>query len=588
MGSFNTGSATIDKYLQIKKADEAFYTYIGMDSFTSLVTSAHPADLPRLSSAVEELKQEGYNIIAYRIKRSDGRYRWILAELQYETVELDGEALINVNIQDVQNLEREISAIKSENAEYDEYFGLLDELFFVYDVDDDEFKVFMGGKQTVNMVQGTLSDWMKEVEEKEYVDPDYKEQFERLCLDIRNGERLFKYEVRSKEFSVDKEMEILQFKAKTIRNSARERKVIGFITVVGEDSKRKQVNYNVESNKDSATDLLNKKAITDYAKKVLALAPRTDVHIAIVDLDNFKNINDTFGHLFGDEVLAVVAGILKDAVGDKGVVGRIGGDEMMVVLDRVSSHSELRSIFRTIRSNVEWYYKDNKKYEVVLTTSIGISSYPAHGNNYDDLFKIADKMLYLAKKKGKNRYIIYVPEIHGDVLHEDIDSKVKVLQSRKVNKESLVLRMIDDFLHQKTITYDSIIGDTLASFGLEELDIFYGDVSKPIISLRSDGEKGAITEIEYARKEPFSKSFTENGIAVVDHISNVEFVYPDAYAYLKEKGVVAAIIYRMSKERKEGYVVFYKTTDAARKWSDGDKAYLNYIGKIFELSVDDR
>lgn len=587
MGSFNTGSATIDKYLQIKKADEAFYTYIGAENFTSLVKTVHPADLPRLSSAVEELKEEGYNIIAYRIKRADGRYRWILAELQYETVELDGEALISINIQDVQNLEREISAIKTENAEFDEFFGLLDELFFIYDLDEDDFRVFMGGRQTVNLVHSTLEEWMKDVEEKEYLDPDYKEQFQHLYNDIRNGVRTFKYEIRSKEFSVNKDLEMLLFKAKTIRNSLRERKVIGFISVIGEDSKKKQINYNVESNKDTAMDILNKKAITDYARKLLASNPKNDVHIGIVDLDNFKNINDTYGHLFGDEVLAVAAGVLKEAVGDKGVVGRIGGDEMMFVLDRVASYSDLRGVLRTIRSNIEWYYKDKKK-DVNLTTSMGIASYPAHGKDYDELFKIADKMLYMAKKKGKNRYVLYTPKIHGDVLHSDIDTKIYSVRNRKIDKEKLILIMIDDFLRQKTVSYDKMLGDILLSFGLEEIEIFYGDVSRPAISFRDDMQRNQIDMIEYARSEKFAKLYNENGLAVIDHLSDIEGTYQEAYDYLKENGVEAALVYRMSKEKKEGYVAFYKLTEDARKWSDSDKAYLNYAGKILELSLDDR
>lgn len=587
MAKFNTGSATIDRFLQIKKANEGFYQYVGEDAFISLVKSAHPADLKRLSEAVEELKEDGHNMLAYRIRRKDGKYRWILAELEYEPIEFGGEPLISINIQDIQALEREMSAIKNINSEYGEYFGLLDELMFMYNIDEDIFQIFFGGnKQTVNLANCSLNEWIQEARENEYISPEYSEAFDNFCNDLRNGTRSFKYEFLSKAFSVNKEMEMHLIKGKTIRDSSRERKVIGCISFISKDSKKKEVNYNVEANKDAGTDVLNKKAITDYAKRAIASRPDYSIHLCIIDLDNFKNINDTYGHMFGDEVLAATAEILKEAVAGRGVVGRIGGDEMLVVLEKVENHSELRGILRTIRSNIEWAYK-GKKEGLNLTCSIGVASYPVHAQKYEDVFKIADKMLYYAKKKGKNRYIIYTPEIHGDAMsdmEENDKNKVEVL---KMNKEGLIIRLTDLFLHKQIMTYETALREVGQTFDLDEIDVFYGDINRLLMDWESNPNEEE-KSIKYVYQDDFQNLFNENGIAIVDNISYIEGIYGEAYRYMNERNVTAAIIFKMRDVKNEGYVAFYKQSFSARKWAENDKAYLNFVGNIIELSLDDR
>lgn len=588
MAKFNTGSATIDKFLQIKKADECFYKYIGEENFVSLVKTCHPNDLVKLNTAVEELRENGHSMLVYRIRRIDGKYRWVLAELEYDTIELDGEPLIIINFQDVQALEKEVNEIKSENAEVAEFFGILDELFFSYNIEEDDFRVFLGGnRQNFDLVHCTLDEWIKEVEDNQYIENDYRDSFKSLCNDFRCGTRSFKYEIVSRQFSVDKEIERHQIKGKTIRDSFRGRKVIGYISTISEDGKKKAINYNVESNIDAATELLNKKAITGYARKLISSCVEHSVHICIVDLDNFKTINDTYGHMFGDEVLVSVAKILKEAVGTRGVVGRIGGDEMMVVLEKVIDKSELRCILRAIRSNVEWAYKGKLK-GVNLTTSIGVASYPMHSNSYDEIFRIADKMLYRAKKKGKNRYIIYTKEIHGDIADlESEESESKIIPAQKIDKEGLVMRLTTYLLHKQVMPYETALEEIGEAFELGEINVFYGSTQRVMMEWNPEYVKHE-RDLEYVHMDRFEDMFDSNGIAVIDRIADIETRCPTVYKCLTDIGVESAIIFRMRDSDKEGYIAYYKMSSVSRKWSDSDKAYLNFIGKIIELSVDGR
>ena len=105
--------------------------------------------------------------------------------------------------------------------------------------------------------------------------------------------------------------------------------------------------------------------------------------------------------MFGDEVLYKVADILRDAVGRKGLCGRIGGDEMFIVMEGLKDDEGIRNVLRTVRNNVSWLYHDDSRNINKITCSIGSATYPYDAGDYDELFKIADKMLYLARKKAR-------------------------------------------------------------------------------------------------------------------------------------------------------------------------------------------
>lgn len=85
----------------------------------------------------------------------------------------------------------------------------------------------------------------------------------------------------------------------------------------------------------------------------------------------------------------------------------------MVLFENVKSEQELRLILKTITKNIQWAFADK---EVSVTTSWGIAKYPEDGSSLEELFKIADKALYIAKAKGKNRYIIYDERKHGNIV----------------------------------------------------------------------------------------------------------------------------------------------------------------------------
>ena len=158
---------------------------------------------------------------------------------------------------------------------------------------------------------------------------------------------------------------------------------------------------------DPLTGLLVKEQITRLAVNRVDQLQAEGTNLAILDIDYFKHVNDTYGHHFGDLVLRNVASIMKTVIGDQGVLGRIGGDEFMIVFYHVTEQ-ELRAYLRSIKSMVSATFPDRGPQEnSPITVTLGSAAYPQDAENYDDLFMLADYCLYLAKEKGRNRYIHY-------------------------------------------------------------------------------------------------------------------------------------------------------------------------------------
>jgi len=151
---------------------------------------------------------------------------------------------------------------------------------------------------------------------------------------------------------------------------------------------------------DSLTELYNRRKFVDFLESQLTSGKTGSV--LLLDIDNFKNINDTLGHVYGDKVLVSVSKGLKDAVDDNVHVFRFGGDEFIVIL---VDETDTDCIDRCIESIVYHLELCNEVEHIKnhITASIGISRYPINGNTVEELLLKADIAMYSAKKSGKNK-----------------------------------------------------------------------------------------------------------------------------------------------------------------------------------------
>lgn len=126
----------------------------------------------------------------------------------------------------------------------------------------------------------------------------------------------------------------------------------------------------------------------------------------LLDLDNFKQINDTFGHQYGDQVLREVADVLKKTFRRDDILGRLGGDEFVFLLRSVPSFQVMEPVFAKLcRQLQKTYTKDGKS--VTISASLGVVCAPGQGSTFTELYSKSDQALYEVKKQLKNGYRLY-------------------------------------------------------------------------------------------------------------------------------------------------------------------------------------
>lgn len=573
---FTKCKAVIDEDLTIRNGDSNFFAFIGENAIYSLARSVHPDDIQRIEDAVSELAKERVNVIALRMVGCDGQYRWMLV-----TLKKDKEHLISMECQDVSEYESMIDSLKGNNDTITEYFSLMEYLMISYDIDTDELKIFMlGSHEQINFYNGTLSEWCENKINNGDVDEKSMEAFNLLCDDFRNGTMSFKRELKMNFFDNREKKKWCLIKGKTANNMSRKHQVIATMSVINpvNGNGSKGIPY-IQEIKDAGTDLLNKRAITNYARKLIESEPDYPVTIAIIDIDDFKLVNDGYGHMVGDEVINNVADIIKNAVEGKGISGRIGGDEMFIVMENLCTKEEIRSVLRTIRNNVEWMYANDDS-KPAVTCSIGSATYPLDAKDYQSLFKLADKMLYLAKEKGRNRYIIYQENFHRDYVNGKGKARDTEEFFYKYRKNVVINDIVNDYCIQHIVSSQRVAEKIALTFGLGSIciyDINGGHYNKYVLYGK---DNNSIYDGEYMYHDNYFACFREDNLMIIDNVNFYERKAPMLYRALIDMDINQSIHVDVKQDVCRHRIVTFNRKLNRRQWGESDIIYLSILGNI--------
>ncbi|MDD2950493.1 MAG: EAL domain-containing protein, partial [Sulfuricurvum sp.] len=164
---------------------------------------------------------------------------------------------------------------------------------------------------------------------------------------------------------------------------------------------------------DSLTELPNRALLNDRVKYAISIAHRAKESVALLflDLDHFKNINDSLGHSIGDDLLVQVSKRMQSIVRDEDTLSRQGGDEFVILLPGTDADGAAHVAEKIIDVISQPYHIQH--HELTITPSIGISLYPIDGDNTEALFQSADAAMYRAKHDGRNCYRFVTPEIQA-------------------------------------------------------------------------------------------------------------------------------------------------------------------------------
>jgi diguanylate cyclase (GGDEF)-like protein len=163
---------------------------------------------------------------------------------------------------------------------------------------------------------------------------------------------------------------------------------------------------------DPLTSLPNRRHLSELLNDAIERATRKKRHIGVyfLDIDNFKNFNDSLGHVFGDRVLMSVANRLEEFADDLGFVARLGGDEFTFVYEDVGSEQAIHETgLRLVQAFQQLLSVDDR--DLSVSVSVGASIFPEHGHDAAELLRAADSALFRAKELGRSRLAVFTPEL---------------------------------------------------------------------------------------------------------------------------------------------------------------------------------
>jgi len=242
------------------------------------------------------------------------------------------------------------------------------------------------------------------------------------------------------------------------------------IRLLAEDRLQKQASY------DELTGLPNRSLASDRLQQTLVKAKRHDLNpcVAFIDLDNFKYINDTFGHSAGDDLLREAAKRLSECARGSDTVARLGGDEFLLILDDDDKNRQHEDGIRHVAERILKSFSEPfiiEGQELNITPSLGFAVYPKDGDDSNKLMSHADAAMYRSKHDGKNTYCFYSPEMTVKAkMRMDVENELRHALER--NEFTLFYQPIVDSHSGKIIKAEALLRWESRELGMITPDYF--------------------------------------------------------------------------------------------------------------------
>lgn len=318
---------------------------------------------------------------------------------------------------------------------------------------------------------------------------------------------------------------------------------------------------------DTLTGIVSRGYILGFVRALIA--DGTPFTFAMLDLDNFKFINDTYGHHVGDGVLTGVAEDLIKYLDGYGVAGRFGGDEMLIV--------NLRDIqLEDKRTFLDGFYHDDSvlrknialdNCRPFITGTLGCATYPENATDFDTLFSLIDKTLYRGKTKGRNCYVYYREDMH------------KNIQIQEIAKHGLYTT-----LHSLAVQFEK--GHTVC----EKLQaVLPGLLQELRISdLYYTGTRGIMHAVGAPEVEEMVNdigALMAEDVYATNSFRQIEYVSPVFYEVLRKREVETILIVRIGSKEKMYGCLFCAQPKSLRIWQEDECAILYFVAKLLEFHL---
>ena len=560
----------VRKDLTVAKASEYYYEFIEENSFRPVSELVLPEDGELLKEAVAAELLAPLELMTVLSNLKDSTRNVYLRMEQSEQTE-DGIPLYQITLSDLHDLENRTVQLEQSILKYRHFMTLEDVYFFEYLIEQDRITVYKYvNERAMNQFEGPMNALIRNVEQAhEGSDIAILEgQLRTFCAHLRNGDDFFEM-----EFVSEQENKGI-WRVKGSRIPKKRDMVAGIITP--DRNREQEAYYLTPAARDAGTGLLNKRAWTEYTIEQLNRKDGQVRWLVIIDIDDFKHINDTYGHIFGDQVIRRVAEIMQELVGQRGVIGRFGGDEYVILLEKVETREQLKTLLKTIAKEFALAF-DPKTH---ATASIGVSEYPVDGSEYEELMRKADKALYLAKEKGKNRHIIYEERLHGKLESDDMQNMAMAYAVSKEKKREVITKMITELCVSDVnsiVKKEERLQQIRSLFDLDGITI-YSESGAQLVCRNGN----YMVEVPDGRglfeDEKYLALFGDDDNFIESNTLKLRSQDPAAFAVMQKQEIGAFLQCLCRKEGVPNVIVNYDVFNRNRKWSDEDITLLTILG----------
>lgn len=374
-----------------------------LDSINTFIFHLHEVEISgsndswdRLNEFYIELELTGNNQVIYQA---------VIRPCVLQDRIIDGIILVFYDITSRKSIE---NMIEKEKEKYRLIAELMDSALWEYDIAEKSLKQYrkLKGKYQDELL--TIKDFRNTALSSGWIYPEDFPVFEAYCDSMDRGDELINYDLRA--LSDNGEYIWLRYQGAALKTSEGNAGIIMGRTINIDREYKDHEKLVQKTERDALTGLYNRASTKEKAEQCFNRcnleSPDEINSFMIIDIDDFKQANDQWGHLFGDVLLETFSKLVENLFDSTDIVGRIGGDEFVVIQKNVLNQDQIINTAKALcelarrqmnltRSNTE------------ITISVGVASYPKDGRDYETLYQKADIALYAAKSLGKDRYAIY-------------------------------------------------------------------------------------------------------------------------------------------------------------------------------------
>ena len=495
----------------------------------------NPDDRDRVTSEIEkQIDENGTYDVEYRITVNNDIVKWV-ADRGQIVPDSNGDVWVCGIVTDITESKKQQLELEISRERYHVISELLEDIIFDYNIDNSKITFSSRFLARFNCPK-VIDDSAEFLKTSPIIFDEHRELLKKQFNDIKEGIDKASSEVLLKE-------EKGGFKWYTVHTAIiyddehMPIGAVGKITCIHEQ--KEELKRLIErANLDALTGLFNKSAVkTEIEGKLSQLAKgKEKCALMIIDIDNFKAVNDNQGHLFGDAILSELSSNLMEAFPDDAILGRIGGDEFIMFAYGFKTLPSLKKIADKLCKILSLSHTGEEK-SYLISGSVGIAVYPENGLTYDELFKNADIALYSAKNKGKNRYEMYngnAKSTMGTIVIDLNNEYQKLCTSAGVNSsiESSMLSYMFAYVNKSgdmRQTVNNMLGIIAEHYRFERICLFgkspNDELSLELIYEWNDDDvlplKEKFSVIKLKSMVKFKKLFDENGVYESNDLSDM-------------------------------------------------------------------